>query len=190
MTTDFSLLALDDAFFRRTVVDGNATSRPESHYLDFVVDGQRLGDLVGRSADMTTSLNRAWLSSVEASVQELLGQRAEEGLDPGRVALFVCGECGDLGCGAVTALLQMSEDRVTWSGFAWENGFEPLDLIKNAPDAVTFRAADYQRTLAGAYQRVAAFPYDELAHSPSNERTFLWPWQWGWGFPRSKGEGR
>jgi hypothetical protein len=48
--------------------------------------------------------------------------------DDGRLMLFVCPECGDLGCGAVTFRLTIRDDRVVWSEFAYENGYEAGDF--------------------------------------------------------------
>jgi hypothetical protein len=181
VTMEVAQLVLNDAVLRRTIYDGNVTRYPESHYLDFVIDGQRLRDRLLVAPDMTTLLNRAWLPSVESAVLELLGKRPTAGLDAGRVFLFVCGECGDLGCGAVTAALDVDSDRITWSQFAWESGYEPAEPIDSAPDSLAFGAADYEKVFASAYGRVAALPYDELAHQG---RKFLWPWQWGWRLPK------
>lgn len=180
VTADVAQLALKAAVLRRTVHDGHVTRHPESHYLDFVVDGQRLADRLGVAPDMTTLLNRAWLPSVEGTVLELLGERPAVGLDLGRVLLFVCGECGDLGCGAVTAALDVDADRVTWSQFAWESGYEPSEPVQSAPDSLTFGTADYAKLLAGAYGRVAALPHEDVA---LQGRKFLWPWQ-GWRLPK------
>lgn len=177
MTTGVSLLILQQAVLRRSLADGNVTRYPESHYLDYAIDGQILTERLPVARGMVTPLNRAWLPTVNGAIEELLGRRRTEGLNPGRVALFVCGECGNLGCGAVTANLVVEDDRVSWSHFAWDNGYEPTDPIENAPDSIAFARADYTDVFAGAEERIAAFPYDELAHVG---RKFLWPWQWGW----------
>ena len=182
MTKEVSQFALRTAVLRRTLHDGKVTRRPESHYLDFVVDGQPLVHQLPVARGMVTPLNRVWLPSVESAILELLGQRPTDGLGAGRVSLFVCGECGDLGCGAVTATLQVESDRITWSQFGWENNYEPAEPIENAPDFLSFAAPHYEAILAGAHERVAALPYDELAH---HGRKFLWPWQWGWRLPKN-----
>jgi len=182
VTTEASQLTLQSAVLRRTLHDGDVTRHPESHYLDFVVDGRTLSDRLPGARGMATALNRAWLPTVAGAIEELLGQRPSLGLDPGRVFLFVCGECGDLGCGAITAALRVGPNRVTWSQLAWENGSEPAEPVGNAPDVLSFDIANYEDVLAGAYKRIAALPYDQLAHQG---RKFLWPWQLGWRLPKS-----
>jgi hypothetical protein len=177
----FSVLTLEPAVLRRTFIDGNVTRHPESHYLDWVVDGQSLHERIPLARGLTTALNRAWLPTVVDAIEELHARRQAEGLGPDRIALYVCGECGDLGCGAVTATLTAASDTITWSDFAWDNGHEATDPIADAPAILTFTAKTYADAFKDAEARVAAMPYDPLAHEG---RRFLWPWQWGWRLPK------
>lgn len=89
---------------------------------------------------------------------------------------MVCGECGDLACGAVTASLQMDSDSVSWRDFLWEDGIAEPCPAAGAPEEITFSRDNYETTLYDAYDRVAALPYDEPT---TNERKVLWPWRWG-----------
>ena len=41
-----------------------------------------------------------------------------------RVALYVCAECGDLGCGAFTARIEKSASYITWGDFGFENNYD------------------------------------------------------------------
>jgi hypothetical protein len=41
-----------------------------------------------------------------------------------RVPLFICAECGDLACGAITLQLVQCDQLVLWVNFAFENGFD------------------------------------------------------------------
>jgi|JI10StandDraft_1071094.scaffolds.fasta_scaffold34776_5 hypothetical protein len=43
---------------------------------------------------------------------------------PLRVAILVCPECGDLGCGGITFDLARTGDKVLWSNFGYENSFD------------------------------------------------------------------
>lgn len=183
MDVDASLLALEPAVLRRVFHDGNVTRHPESHYLDFVVDGRSLTEQIALARGLVTPINRAWLPTVKDAIAELQGTRPADGLTPGRIALYVCGDCGDLGCGAVTATLNVDTCKISWTDFAWDNGYEPTDPIKDSPSAVHFTAENYAAVLATAEGRVADLPYDELAHEG---RKFLWPWQWGWRLPKDK----
>lgn len=53
---------------------------------------------------------------------------------PNRVALYVCQECGDLGCGAVTVAVNRDPGAITWSDFRWE-----VNSYADHPDESTIR---------------------------------------------------
>lgn len=165
---------------RGTLTDGNLTRHPQSHFLDFVVDGHSLSELLAESRDLVTGLNRTWLSCVQATIDKLIGRRATPGLATGRVALVVRGHCGDLNCGAVTASLRIDDDTVTWADVLREDGYSEPSAIAGAPKAMIFNRSEYEGVLRTAYEKVAELPYDELDH---RGRKFLWPWQWGWRLP-------
>jgi hypothetical protein len=162
--------------------DGNITRYPESHFLDLVISGQSLRSVAWTPGpDLVTELNRPWLPTVTEAVDRLLGRRPSEHLPVGRVPLLVCGLCGDLGCGQLTAALDIGDAEVSWSDFLWEDGFFEPRPVEQLHERLTFDRTSYEAVFADAYERVAAFPYDEPAH---HGRRFLWPWQWGWKIPR------
>jgi hypothetical protein len=167
-----STFALRQATLRQTFLDGNVTRYPESHFLDFVIGGDSLVERMEGFGNLVTPLNRPWLDTVPDAIAELRGSRPSPDLGNGRIALLVCGHCGDLGCGALTASLHLSVDAVTWADFRWEDGLRDPWAATDAPEAVAFRRSEYEAALREAYERLAALPYDELAH---RGRRFLWP---------------
>src|SRR6476619_5862053 len=60
--------------------DGSVTRAPESHYVDFVVDGRSLRGILPDAAELVTPLNRPWLPPVPDAIEGLQGQRHTEGL--------------------------------------------------------------------------------------------------------------
>ncbi len=44
----------------------------------------------------------------------------------GRTALYICPECGDLGCGAVTLLVQREAGLIIWKDFGIQNNYEEV----------------------------------------------------------------
>jgi hypothetical protein len=73
------------------------------------------------------------------------------------VALFICPECGDLACGAITFRLSRAGDAARWSDFAYENGYDetqtdfdsystigPFEFALDAYRTVITRAASAQ----------------------------------------------
>jgi hypothetical protein len=182
VSSELATLLLDPAVVTGVLHDGNITRHPESHFLDFVVNARSLRSAAWTPGpDLVTELNRAWLPSVPDAVDRLLGRRPSEDLAPGRVALLVCSVCGDLGCGQLTAALEIGDAEICWSDFRWEDGMSEPRPAEQLPERLTFDRNSYEAAFADAYEQVAAFPYDELAH---HGRRFLWPWQWGWKIPR------
>ncbi|HEY6377042.1 MAG TPA: hypothetical protein VIX90_16095 [Edaphobacter sp.] len=94
-------------------------------FLDFVIDGLSLYDEIGWRSDLISTL---WVSppvpeEQQKAVRRLLG--LEQGDLPGdRVSLYVCPECGDVGCGAITLKVEFAADEVIWSDFGYENNYE------------------------------------------------------------------
>lgn len=48
-----------------------------------------------------------------------------------KVLLYVCSDCGDIGCGALTAKIHFNEKTVVWSDFAYENANETIEHYPN-----------------------------------------------------------
>jgi len=84
-------LALVPAVEVHTLIDGNITRHPETHFLDFVVDGRSIREMVGVGPGHVTQLCRTWLHTVPQSVDRLLGRVGTDRLPENRVALLVCG---------------------------------------------------------------------------------------------------
>ncbi len=48
-------------------------------------------------------------------------------LESGRVSLYVCHECADIGCGMITMSVQDQGSTIVWERFGYENGYLPVD---------------------------------------------------------------
>jgi hypothetical protein len=131
--------------------------RAQRVFLDFEVDGEALYPAIRRAGiEYVTSL---WLDSpavAAATVRRLLGQ--DPGDAPGgRVSVYVCPECGDLGCGAVTIALTVGPDTVTWSDWGYQTDGEEDVRRDGVPSfgPLTFDRAEYQAVLRDALDRIA-----------------------------------
>ncbi|WP_168581573.1 hypothetical protein [Gephyromycinifex aptenodytis] len=175
-----NVLSLHHAVYESELIDGKIVRQHQSHYLDFHVDGRPLRDWFDHPDSVITALNRPWLHMLDEGIAELTGRRPDPRLPAGRIPLLRCADCGDLGCGAITARLDITAQALTWSDFAWENDDDEPVPQHPGLDFV-FDLDAYLRTIESCRARVAAFPYDPLAH---HGRDFLWPWQWGWRLPR------
>ena len=115
--------------------------KTERHFWELEVDGVSLLVRLGwKGADLISPLGSgstpAWPEALEALRREKPPQ-----LQSGRVLLYVCPECGDVGCGAIAARITREGDHVLWSDFAHENGYEAPESISGVP--IIFDAQAY-----------------------------------------------
>jgi len=115
---------LDFALRQRPYVKSpNGTFQSERNYLDFLIDGVSLAELA--RYDLVSILCKEWaLEEREKSVRRLLGEESADFPDDRR-SLLVCGECGDITCGAVSIMLDISDNTAVWQGFGYQNTYEP-----------------------------------------------------------------
>lgn len=175
-----NVVGLRAAVRRGELTDGKRVRYPESHYLDFLIDGKPLRDLLDITGDFTTGLHRPWLDMLDEELDHLCGRCPDPELPAGRIALLRCGECGDIGCGLLTARLGIDVDHITWSDFAWEDDADWGVECDDPPGWDEYRALSfvfdrqaYLGTLSCARATVAALPH----HLPEHRsRGFRWPW--------------
>lgn len=123
--------------------DGGRRARRE--FLDLVIDGASLGDALrvyastGVMADIASVLVTNWPGGFPAEdVMVLLGDR-RPALADGRVPLYVCAECGSLGCGVVTVKVERTEDLVVWRDLGWQTDYDPYVDVEPYRDLGPFR---------------------------------------------------
>jgi hypothetical protein len=124
------------------------SQRKARRSVDFLVNGESLfiateakhSDMCGRFSSDVPAQTR-----VAARIFTLQDQ---PDLASGRSLLFVCPECGDLGCGAIAVRVSRNEDVVIWSDFAYENGYEPASPVNVGP--FSFAIDRYEQIIAEA----------------------------------------
>ena len=102
----------------------------ERTYFEIEIDGKRLArHFVGRLGAHPSQLSPlGWSSAPAASKADTVAQflaLKPSGLDSGRVPVLVCEECGDVGCGAFAVHILREADRIRWTDWLYENGYEP-----------------------------------------------------------------
>ena len=145
-------------------VSASGSSVTARDSLDFVVDGEALSSRV--SGDYASCLG--WgTADWEASVVEKLLARAEPVAPPNRVALYICPECGDLGCGAVTAAIERDGPTIIWHTFGYENDYDEAPRYDWHQHLGPFRfdAIEYERVLRASYTEAG-----KHRDQPSNDR--------------------
>lgn len=134
-------------------VIGRSSMISGRRFMDFVVDGRPLRELLSESArgsladDLIPVLVYDW--SPDDDIDVLHGRRPSE-LDDGRVPLYRCPECGDLGCGTISVVLQRSRETVVWRDFGYQSTDEPFDDEHSLRDVGPFEfdRARYEAVLA------------------------------------------
>ncbi len=76
--------------------------------------------------------------------------KGEFALESGRVPLYVCGHCADLGCGCISVKIEFENDAYIWSEFGyennWEDGFIQSDFMKSF-GPFTFDKTEYENLI-------------------------------------------
>ena len=123
-----------------------ATSR---EYLDFVIDGEPLSKRIG--GDLASCIG--WFTPEEnakALGRLLLEEPADFPND--RRSLYVCPECGDLGCGAVSVVIEAAGDQIIWRDFGFQNNYE--DKVDSrgfgGVGPLVFNKAEYEAVIRSA----------------------------------------
>jgi hypothetical protein len=93
------------------------------NFFDVIVDGASLWERLGKP-DMVTVLCSDFVLSETSKAADRLRLRGDADLPNNRRSLFICAECGDLGCGAVSVLVTNVGDLFVWSDFGYENTYE------------------------------------------------------------------
>lgn len=132
------------------------SNKHERHSVDFLVNGVSLFeatkaaylDFCGRfSSDLTPAQNR--------DNERIFLLSGQPDTSSGRIMLFVCSECADLGCGAITMRITKDGDFFVWSEFAYENNYDEAttDFASYASiGPFRFEAKHYRSTLSKAVQ--------------------------------------
>jgi hypothetical protein len=146
---------LELAFRQRPYVEiPGGSSQSERHFLDFVIDGHSLAETA--RYDLVSVLCKEWVSEQrEKSVRRLLGEEAADFADDRR-SLLVCAECGDIGCGAVSVIVDFSDETVLWRDFGYQNNYEPEihgEHLKNL-GPFEFNLSDYKNRLIHALEMI------------------------------------
>ncbi len=127
------------------VTTGSQTPR---RFLDFVIDDHSLYRKVG---DLVSPLG--WLSAEEnrKAVNRLLRKEPAD-FRNGRTSIFICAECGDLGCGAMFAVIERIDDNIIWRDFGYQNSYDDAVHTDGFEDIgpFTFNATEYHNEIVRA----------------------------------------
>jgi len=98
--------------------------KTERNHLDFLIDGVSLyGVSKAGARDLIGLLGWSPAEDDQISINRLLLVERPD-LANVRQSIFVCAECGDIACGAITAEIQRVAGTYVWSNFAFENNYD------------------------------------------------------------------
>ena len=108
-----------------------ASNKVERRYLDFCPGGEAVfrSDVERRDLCSVLWLDPPVPGERDKSVLRLLKELAGD-LPSDRVSLYICPECGDIGCGAITAKISVAPGEIVWSEFGYENSYEDSVLTE------------------------------------------------------------
>lgn len=131
---------------------------PCCSFLDLTVNSEPLRDQLGKDVvlDGCTPLRAGWPLRWGLEWLDLLLDSSGGELPDRRVALFVCKECGDLGCGALSVDIERVDSSVRWREFGWEDSTDERFESTGEPREFTFEAKAYDRMLQAIHERVLA----------------------------------
>lgn len=136
MPNSFSLTAT-----LRDIEPEMAGNKTERQFLDFVVDGTPLYKVVRQGGyDLVTSLifnpGPHALGLAQKAVDRLLGNSPDA--PRGRTSAYQCPECFDLGCGALTVVIAVMGERVTWNNWRYQTDEDDGVLEVTVPGLTDF----------------------------------------------------
>jgi hypothetical protein len=140
---------------------GNGASRAARTFLDFTIDARSLADALKNAGyDLVSIFTAEWGSSYrESAVRRLLLQDVSD-FPNDRRSLYVCGECGDIGCGAVTIILDIKEETVIWRDFGYENTYDDVVQFRKLEHLGPFQFSleSYRKTIESAPTLITQSP--------------------------------
>lgn len=124
----------------------------ERHSVDFTANGASLLTTIvkvdGGHADFMGCLVRGFPEQNAQAAGRLTCAESPD-TESGRVLLYVCPECGDIGCGAYSAFVERAGDTYVWRDFAYENDYEDPRPIPDVGPYV-FERSLYEAEIARA----------------------------------------
>jgi len=123
------------------IIGANQTPR---EYLDFLVSGKSLKIILNiETADYITLFGWGTNKEYDKHILNVFRLKEKSQLTTKRVMIYVCPECGDIDCGAITATIKDFGDRIIWSAFGYETDYGGLTETYEQIEPIEFDRASY-----------------------------------------------
>jgi hypothetical protein len=122
-------------------VGANQTPR---EYFDFIVSGKSLKTFLNiETADFITLFGWGTNQEYDRHILNVFRLKEKSQLTSGRVMIYVCPECGDIDCGAITATIKDFGDRIIWGDFGYETDYGGLTETYDQVKPIEFDRTSY-----------------------------------------------
>lgn len=113
-------------------------------YLDFIVSGKSLKTRLDiENADYITLLGGRSNKDYDRHILNVFRLKEKSQIDSGRVMIYVCAECGDIDCGAITAVVKDYGHKIIWSHFGYETNYGSLTETYDHIEPIEFDRTSY-----------------------------------------------
>ena len=96
-----------------------------------------------KNTDYTTLIGVGTNKEYEKRILNVFRLKEKSDLETGRVMIYVCPECGDIDCGAITAVILDMGTKIVWKDFGYETGYEGVTEKYSAVEAIEFDRQNY-----------------------------------------------
>jgi len=121
--------------------------------VDFTINGESLLRLLvavdGSNGDFMGCFVQGYEEENRKIGRLLLGASLVDAQDDERILLYICPECGDIGCGSFAVKVYVHASEVVWSDFSYLNGYEPASPVAGI-GPFRFLRIDYAAVVARA----------------------------------------
>ena len=112
-------------------------------FLDYYISGISLQKYLGiDSKNIVTLLGWFLIKDEEKRVLKEFKLQTKTQLPQNRIELYICGQCGDIGCGSITAQIFDKGDKIVWKNFANQFNGDEIGESFNV-DAIEFERSNY-----------------------------------------------
>lgn len=117
---------------------------------DFLIDGQSLLAMLVKNAGGHSDFMGCFVSGYAEECERMSAMLLDVPRENGkRVLLYICPECGDVGCGAYSALVRRDRESYVWESFAYQTSECDLTSVEEFGPFV-FEAGLYTAALVAA----------------------------------------
>ncbi|WP_061232107.1 hypothetical protein [Leptospira noguchii] len=141
------LSQLGFTILRRKGLTSSSSYTTERSSLDFLINKKSLLNKLDKESDLMGCFVKGF-DNLDIYKELLLLQLPKT--DSGRSLIYICPECGDIGCGAYTCKITLDSSKYIWSNFAYENGYEEPYLITNI-ESIFFDKIEYEKIIQKAF---------------------------------------